>query len=215
MVALAVLGSSALAGPAGGPVAGGNEVRALLAGIPQAGLFLGSKSAPVTVIEIADLQCPYCRQFMLLGLPGIVHDYVRTGRVRLAFNGVSILGPDSTTALDATLAAGRQNRLWNFAELLYRNQGRENSGWVTDGLLLSAAQAVPGLDVRRWQADRRSAFVTAERGYAEQFAQNAGVPGTPAFLVTRAGRKPIPVLASVPGPIRAAIERQLRPRAGS
>lgn len=192
------------------PVAGAPETHALLAGIPQSGVYLGSGHARVTVIEVADLQCPYCRRFMLTALPGIVHDYVRPGRVRFIFNGVAFLGPQSVPALDAVLAAGVQDRLWNFAELLYHNQGRENSGWVTEDLLRSIARQIAGLDFHRWLADRRSPGIVAARTDAARAAQRLGVPGTPAFFVTRRGRRPIPVLASVAGPLRAAIVRQLR-----
>ena len=207
-VVAAVVGAAASA--AGTPVAGGPETHALLSGLPQAGVLLGSARAPVTVIEVADLQCPFCRRFMLSGLPGIVRDYVRPGRVRFAFNGVAYLGPQSAPALDAVLAAGVQNRLWNYPELLYHNQGRENSGWVTEDLLRAVARHIAGLDFRRWLADRRARGIVVARTNAARLAQQLRVPGTPAFFVTRKGRRPIPVLASVPGPLRAAIERQLR-----
>jgi len=208
VVAAALLGAAA--STAGTPVVGGPETHALLSGIPQAGVFLGNAHAPVTVIEVADLQCPFCRHFMLTGLPGIARDFVRTGRARFVFNGVAYLGPQSVPALEAVLAAGVQDRLWNFAELLYHNQGQENSGWVTEDLLQAVARRVAGLDYRRWLTDRRSRAVAAARTDAARLAQQLHVPGTPAFFVTRKGRRPIPVLASLPGPLRAAIEKQLR-----
>ena len=56
----------------------------------------------------------------------------------------------------AALAAGRQGRFWNVMELLYENQGTENAGWVTDSLLRSIGDAVPGLDTQKMLDDRDS-----------------------------------------------------------
>ena len=93
------------------------------------------------MVEFADLQCPFCREYTLNALPTIVKQYVRTGKVKLVFFGMAFLGPDSETALRAAYAAGLQSRLWNVIDLLYRNQGPENSGWVTDGLLRAVGKA--------------------------------------------------------------------------
>ena len=49
----------------------------MLAGIPQSGIHLGSPSAPVRLVEFADLQCPFCREYTLQTLPQLVQDYVR------------------------------------------------------------------------------------------------------------------------------------------
>jgi protein-disulfide isomerase len=53
--------------------------------VAQHGIVLGSPSARVTLIEFADLQCPYCGEFSRLVLPEIARDYVRTGRVKIVF----------------------------------------------------------------------------------------------------------------------------------
>jgi protein-disulfide isomerase len=60
-------------------------------------------------------------------LPVLIHDYVREGKLRIVFRGLTFIGPDSEKALRAALAAGEQNRLWHVVDLFYRHQGPENS----------------------------------------------------------------------------------------
>lgn len=187
LAALAAVGVLATAGTvarAAGPVGAGGTA-ALLRGVPQHGVDLGSAKAPVTVVEFADLQCPYCAKWTREQFPTLVREYVRTGKVRVVFVGMAFLGPDSTKLLRTALAAGLQNRLWNVVDLLYRNQGEENSGWATDALLRSVGRAVPGLDVRRMLAARASATVRKQISTAAQLA--GGIQGTPSFAVGRTG----------------------------
>ncbi len=191
LAALLALGG-ALAFGAGGGLAstppkplGKTQVAALLRGIPQHGVDLGSPKAPVTLVEFADLQCPYCAIWERNALPVIVRKYVRPGKVRIVFVGMGSLGPDSTRAFRAALAAGRQNRLWNLVELLYLNQGKENTNWVTDARLRAIGKLVPGLDVRKMMAARGSAAVTSQVAAASSLASSAGVTKLPSFAAGR------------------------------
>jgi protein-disulfide isomerase len=155
------------------------------AGIPQAGLALGAPDAPVTLIEYADLQCPYCALWAADVLPAIVRDYVRSGQVRLVFRGLAFLGPDSETALRAALGAASQDRLWTFVHELYSRQGAENSGWV-DGAL-SAAAARARVDLAEVSREAGSTWVEARMLAAGRAADRAGVRGTPSFELGRTG----------------------------
>ena len=114
----------------------------LFRGVLQDGITLGSPKAPVTLVEFADLQCPYCADWARDALPTIVQEYVSTGRVRVVFRGLSFVGEQSDTALRAALAAGEQDRLWDVVHGLYLHQGAENSGWVRTAC--SAASAARG-----------------------------------------------------------------------
>jgi protein-disulfide isomerase len=155
--------------------------------LPQDGVALGSPRAPVTLVEFADLQCPYCAHFARDALPAIVRDYVRPGRVRIVFQGLSFVGPDSVKALHAVLAAALQNRGWNVLDELYRRQGPENSGWVTDALLRQVAGRIPGLSFARMIGQSESPTVEAQLRLAARAARDAGVRGTPSFLVGPTG----------------------------
>jgi hypothetical protein len=173
----ALVVAAGAAGAAAAAVPGAAEVNARLRGIPQHGAWLGKPTAPVILVEYVDLQCPFCARFSQQTLPSILRGYVRTGRVRILFRGLAFLGSDSTKALQWTFGAAAQNRLWNVLELLFANQGQENSGWVTDKLLTSVARSVPGLDLKRLRRDApRSGLLVASAASA---ARAAKVPGTP------------------------------------
>jgi hypothetical protein len=49
----------------------------------------------------------------------------------MQFENLSFIGPGSVAAGRVAAAASQQNKLWNFVDLLYLNQGEENSGYVT------------------------------------------------------------------------------------
>src|SRR4051812_21784724 len=51
---------------------GVRESHSLFAGIPQEGISLGEPSAPVTIVEFSDLQCPFCKRFAVRTLPTVI-----------------------------------------------------------------------------------------------------------------------------------------------
>lgn len=161
------------------------ETSQLLKGIPQRGTRLGRPDAPVTLVEYGDLQCPYCAVWSHDALPELVRDYIRTGKVRIVFRGLTFIGPESDLGLRAALAAGEQGKLWDVVDLLYRNQGPENSGWLTEEMLREVGASVTGLDVERMLA--RRAAMTEQLELAQAAATAAGVNGTPSFEVGRTG----------------------------
>jgi protein-disulfide isomerase len=161
-----------------------------LEGIPQDGPILGSPDARVTLVEYADLQCPACRAFAEAVLPNVVDRYVRSGNVKTEFRGLAFIGEDSERALRFVLAAGLQDRLWQLEDALYRNQGAENSGWVTDDLVRELAGAIEGLDVDRVFEDADGAEVTAMMQEDASQAQADEVGGTPTLMVQIEDQEP-------------------------
>jgi len=161
-----------------------------LAGIPQDDRVLGASRAKVTLIEYADPQCPACRFYTEKMFPTVVDEYVKTAKVKTEFRGFPFIGPDSVKALRFIYAAGLQDRLWQLQETLYRNQGGENDGWVTDELLRQVAGEIPGLDVDRLFADAESDAITQEADAAAGEAEAAEVSGTPTFFVQIGDAKP-------------------------
>ena len=187
-----------------GPVAGARESTAMLSGIPQHGLTLGDPKAPVRVIEFADLQCPFCRDYSLNTMPTIVQDYVRPGKVRMEFRSLAFIGDDSVRAARVANAAAQQNKLWNFVDVTYFNQGKENSGWATDATLKRLATAA-GVNVNRAFAARDGAAVTGALKAADTLATRSGVQSTPTFLVGRGSNLKAVDAAGLPAAIKAAV----------
>ena len=198
--------------PATAQLLGVADNASLLAGIPQHGAVLGASKAPVTLVEYADLQCPYCGEFSRNALPTLIQEYVHTGKVRLVFRGLAFVGPESESALRAALAAESQHRLWNFMHLLYENQGAENSGWVTDGFIRSVAAGVAGVNVTRLVADAQSPAVTEEIAAAQRLATSEGVNSTPSFFVGHTGGvlTALKVQSLDPAAFRPTLDRLLK-----
>jgi len=172
---------------------GAADVQALYKGIPQKGLTLGSAFAPVTMIEYIDLQCPICQEFETTVMPDIIPKYVRTGKVKVEIRPWAFIGPDSYRGQAAMLAAAQQNKGFNYASILYDNQGTENTGWLDDNMVTQAAASIPGLKVHQLLAERTSSAVKKAAANVASQAQVDQVQGTPTILVGKTGSKPVEV----------------------
>ena len=166
------------------------EINDRLAGIPQSDFTLGRQDAPITVVEFGDLQCPACAAASQQVLPKVIDDYVRTGKAKLELRDIHFLGSDSERMARFAAAAGQQDKYWNVAELMWHNQGTENSGYATDEYLRAIGQGVPGLNVDKAMAARDSAEVDKRLVEAKRLADIHGVQSTPTFLVGQTGKTP-------------------------
>ncbi len=164
-------------------------VNSLLSGIPQNGATLGKANAPVTMTYYGDLKCPVCQDFTVSGgFPKLVANDVRSGKVKVvysAFCTATCNGPDPKefpTQQVAALAAGKQNRLWQFTELFYRQQGSEADPYVTESFLDGIARQVTGLNLAQWKASRGDAKLTRQVTSEQNTARQIGVSGTPTLV---------------------------------
>lgn len=190
VVLIAVLVSSERAAAPlrpGRPVPGARSVSALLSGVAQAGAALGDQHAPVTLVEFGDLQCPVCARYARDALPTLIARFVRSGRLRLVYENWPILGRDSMRAARMAIALGHQDRLWQFAGLLYSNQREENSGYVSDDYLRALAGPIAGVDVGSALGDRDSTRTRDELTAIGAQAARLGLRATPSFLLGRTG----------------------------
>jgi protein-disulfide isomerase len=179
-----------------------DTVQTLLAGIPQSGARLGNPKAPVTMTYYGDLECPICQEFTLTGgFSQLVSNQVRQGKVQVIYRSFETATRDPTvfkTQQVAALAAGEQDKFWNFAELFYHEQGEEDTGYVTESYLDGLAQQVSGLNLTTWQTDRNNAALANQVAADEQMGGAAGVDGTPTLIFQGPKGKASPP-AGVPG----------------
>ena len=161
----------------------------MLAGIPQQRASTSAtRTRPSRLVEFADLQCPFCREYTLQTLPQLVQDYVRSGKVRMEFRDLAFLGKDSVTAgRHAAAAAGEQNKLWNFIDVFYFNQGEENSGYVTPSFLHTHRQGRRGRLGQGRRLRRFARVADAASSRPTRWATSCGVQSTPTVLVGKRG----------------------------
>ncbi|MBI4897788.1 MAG: thioredoxin domain-containing protein [Actinobacteria bacterium] len=171
-----------------------------LKGIPQDGVTLGDPKAPVTIVEFADLKCPYCMQAAENVLPTLIDDYVRPGKLKIEFRNVSILDsltpvPDSTNAATMGAALALQDKLWNYVELFYANQKDEKEVYATDDFLRGLAEQIDGADVEKAFGDRANPKARNLLAEAQKEFGDNGLEGTPSFLIGKTGGEltPLPV----------------------
>ncbi|HET9946466.1 MAG TPA: DsbA family protein, partial [Patescibacteria group bacterium] len=144
--------------------------------------LMGNKDAKVTVVEFADFQCPFCKQWFTEVESTFVNDYVKTGKVKFYFRHYPFLGQESTFAANASECANEQGRFWDFHDYLYQNQGQENSGTFAKDKL-EADAATLGLNTAQFnsclESDKYNSQVSADLADG----QKAGVSGTPTVFV--------------------------------
>jgi protein-disulfide isomerase len=82
----------------------------------------------------------------------------------------------------AALAAGKQNKFWQFVELFYRQQESETDAYVTDAFLNGLARQVTGLNFAQWSSQRSDPNLTAEVTAQQNQGKTIGVSGTPTLI---------------------------------
>jgi protein-disulfide isomerase len=167
-------------------------ISALLAGIPQEGVTLGKRTAPVTMEVFIDLEDPTSRWWFREDLPAIIDAYVRTGALKLryhAFKRNTYWPAVFVRQQTAALAADAQDKLWNYIDTFFYEQGKELTHYVTESYLESIARQTPGLNLARWDTDshtgRREEQTTAD----DQVARAIGLHVTPAFRIGKTGER--------------------------
>jgi protein-disulfide isomerase len=183
VVVIIVAGSGSDSGGDASNVVEKPQVEKLLGNIPQKSTVLGKSSAPVTLIEYGDLQCPVCKAYSEEVLPEIIETSVKKGESKIIYRDFIIIGPQSVPAGEAALAAGEQGKGWTFIELFYRNQGEENSGYVTEEFIESIGKAASIPDIAKWNKERTSGKFKKKVESTTAQANKLGFTGTPSFAI--------------------------------
>lgn len=148
------------------------------------GRIRGSADAPVWFIEVSDFQCPFCKQWHDASFAAIDSEYVRTGKVRMAYLNypLSSIHPNARAAAEAAMCASVQGKFWQLHESLFRTQGQwenqPNPVPTFDSLAVAA-----GVDAKGWR-DCMSTHATARIIDADHDrSRTAGVQSTPTFFI--------------------------------
>jgi protein-disulfide isomerase len=141
---------------------------------------LGSKEAPLVVVEFTDFQCPYCNRFYTQIFPELKKEYIDTGKMRFLTHEFPLdFHPQAMPAAMAARCAGEQGKYWEMKDALMTNSANLSSDLITQ---LARDR---GLDMDKYKA-------CVESGkYREQIAQEGpaaraiGINGTPSFVIGR------------------------------
>jgi protein-disulfide isomerase len=173
--------------------------------------LLGKGSAPITIVEFGDFQCEFCDRFAKQTEPKINSTYVQTGKVNMIFKNFVTHGPDSLTTAIAAQCTKDQGKFWNFYQILYKNQGPENSGWANAENVKKFSSQIPGLDKQKFNSCLDSAKYKSFFDRDNTLAISSGFQGTPTFIIENAdGSKAERLLGAYPFPsFQAIIDKKL------
>ena len=161
----------------------------------------GSPKAPVTVYEMSDFQCPYCRQFALETFPPLERDYVKTGKVRWVFINFPLTSvhAHASAAAELALCAGKQQAFWRVHDLLFAHQESwaplKEAGPFFVSLADSARLSKPALITCLQSPETRNSVRADAEG-----AARSGATSTPTFYIEGGlleGAQPLPVFRQV------------------
>ena len=161
----------------------------------------GRADAPVTVYEMSDFQCPYCREFALGTMPLLEREYIRTGKVRFVYINLplSSVHKNAAAAAEVALCAARQQRFWPMHDLLFRHQDQWAPLASPRAYLLALGDSA-GLDRAGLARCVASGATTADVRADAERARRSGATSTPTFYIEGAlleGAAPVTVFRAV------------------
>lgn len=136
----------------------------------------GAASAPITIVEFADYQCPYCARSEAM-ITEALAAYPNQARFVFKHFPLTSSHPQAMPAALAAVAAQRQGKFWEMHEILFANQRA-----LSDEQIVEYARKI-GLDMRRFEADMRSEDAKAQVEADRRLARRAGVRGTPTVFI--------------------------------
>ncbi|MEO8065952.1 MAG: DsbA family protein [Candidatus Doudnabacteria bacterium] len=184
----------------GAQVAGANvDIKKFISELKGDEPVLGSTKAPLTIVEFADFQCPFCKRFFEATFPDIKQKYISTGKVKLIFIDLAFLGQESKDAGEAAKCAGDQGQFWQYHDYLFANQLGENQGNFSINKLKGFALNLK-LDTAQFNACLDSHKYQNVIDAQTQLAHKYGATATPTFFINDKvikGALPAPTFESV------------------
>lgn len=137
----------------------------------------GNPDAPVTIVEFADYQCPYCRHVEAT-LRDILKKY--PGQVKLSYRDFPLpatMHPNAYIAAEASRCAEAQGKFWEYHDALFADQSK------LDRAGLEATASRLGLNTKAFDACLASGRFKTEIQQDFEAGRRAGVQGTPGFFI--------------------------------
>ena len=144
--------------------------------------ILGNTNAKITIVEFGDYQCTYCYKFHKDTIKKIKDNYVETGYVNFIYRDFPLNGEQSILASEASYCAQKQNKFWEYHDILYNNWGGENTGWITENNLLGFAIDAE-LNLGNFSQCLENSEFRQKVLDNEQFGKEIGISATPSFLI--------------------------------
>ena len=166
-------------GPQGAPAAPAGPARASLGDVP----VLGRPDAPVTLVEFADYQCPFCKRFHTDAYAELKKNYIDTGKVRFVSRDLPLdFHPFALKAAEAVRCAGDQNKYWELRDALYSDANPPN-----DDVIKKAGESL-SLDMKGLQACLDSDKYKADVQKDASEAATLQISGTPSFVLAKTAK---------------------------
>ena len=145
-------------------------------------VLMGNPNAKITIVEFGDYQCTFCYKFHDETMKKITDEYIKTNNVNFIYKDFPLNGKQSILASEAVYCAQKQNKFWEYHNTLYNNWGGENTGWITENVLLGFAR-----DLEMNLDDFSQCLGNSEFRQKvldnEQFGREIGINATPSFLI--------------------------------
>ncbi|WP_207346143.1 thioredoxin domain-containing protein [Arthrobacter sp. E3] len=161
---------------------------------------MGAGDAQVVMIEYSDYRCPFCGVYARKTQPEIIKKYVDTGRLRIEWRDLPVLGGTSMSAAVAARAAGEQGLFWQFNEAVYAAAPEKGKADLSEQALLGFAQQIGIPDLAKFTVDMKSPELTAKVQADLSEGTQLGLNSTPTFVINNEaipGAQPMEIFSQV------------------
>ena len=142
----------------------------------------GFDDAVISIVEFGDYQCTFCYKFHQNTLNAIKIQYIDTGKVSFVYRDFPLNGRDSILAAEASYCADDQGKYWEYHNMLFSNWAGENTGWITESLLLDIANFMD-LNIIEFHDCLNQHTHYQKVIDNENYAKQIGINATPSFLI--------------------------------
>lgn len=144
---------------------------------------IGRADAPVTLVEFADFQCPFCKKFHTDAYSELKKNYIDTGKVRFISRDLPLeFHPFALKAAEAARCAGDQDKYWELRDALY-----SNAAPPSDDIINRAVEAL-SLDKVAFQSCLASEKYRADVQKDASDAATLQISGTPTFVLAKSAK---------------------------